>query len=177
VWRLLLDAETGKPNASTAETPSTEQLRWLHRTIAKVTEDIESLRFNTAIAALMELTNAAYKWEAVPNTVAEHLILLLAPFAPHFAEELWARLGHGDSLAYAPWPTLDERYLKADTLEIAVQVNGKVRGRLTIPAAANEAQVLELARNDENVSRHLSGKSLRRAIYVPGRIINFVIGN
>ena len=178
VWRLLTESSQGSARIAVVDTsPDEEQLRLLHRTTVKVTDDIEALRFNTAIAALMEFTNAANKWSALPRAAAERLTLLLAPFAPHLAEELWARLGHAESLAYAPWPAVEERYLTADMLEIAVQVNGKMRGRLTVPADASEEAVLELARSDENVCRYLDGKTPKRSIYVRGRIVNFVIGS
>ncbi|HEU4617736.1 MAG TPA: class I tRNA ligase family protein, partial [Gammaproteobacteria bacterium] len=156
--------------------PTREQLRLLHHTIAKVTDDIEALRLNTAIAALMELTNAAYKWERVPVAVAEPFVLLLSPLAPHLAEELWALLGHERSLAYEPWPAADPALLQAETLEIPVQVNGKVRGKVVVPADADQASVVRAAREDANVQRHLEGKEIRRAVYVPGRILNFVVG-
>ena len=156
--------------------PTREHLRVLYQTIAKVIDDIEGLRFNTAISALMEFTNAAYKWPSVPRAAAEQFVLLLAPLAPHIAEELWQRLGHGESLAYAPWPAADPQFLKADVLEIPVQVNGKVRGKINVPAEAGEAEVLALARADDNVGKHLAGQAEKRAIYVRGRIVNFVTG-
>jgi leucyl-tRNA synthetase len=157
--------------------PTREQLRTLHQTIAKVTEDIEALRFNTAISALMEFTNAANKWEALPRAVAEKFVLLLAPLAPHLAEELWQRLGHAQSLATHAWPQADAAHLRADVLEIPVQVNGKVRAKIQVPAEAGEAEVIDLARADHNVGRHLEGQTVKRAIYVRGRIVNFVIGS
>jgi leucyl-tRNA synthetase len=174
-WRLIVGDEGGKEVANVEATP--DQLRVLHQTIAKVTEDFEALRFNTAIAALMELVNAAYKWPSVPRSIAEPFVLLLAPLAPHIAEELWQRLGHAETLAYERWPVADPKYLRADVIEIPVQVNGKVRGKITVPADAGEHQVIEIARGDNNVSRHLAGQSVKRAIYVPGRILNFVIGS
>jgi leucyl-tRNA synthetase len=176
VWRLLIDND-GNSRALELTEPSEEQLRLLHQTIAKVTNDFESMRFNTAIAALMEFTNAANKWQSMPRSAADKLILLLSPMAPHIAEELWARLGHAESLAYEPWPDFDAAYLVSDTVELAVQINGKVRGRISVAADASEEQVLAAAKSDANVARHLEGKPLRRAIYVPGRIVNFVIAN
>jgi leucyl-tRNA synthetase len=177
-WRLLMAPDNAALNDAVIDmVPSTEQNRLLHQTIAKVTEDLEGMRFNTAIAALMEFTNAANKWPQVPLSVAERFVLLLAPMAPHVAEELWLRLGHTDTLAYADWPTLDPAYLVSDTIELAVQINGKVRGRIVVPAAADEATVLELARADDNVKRHLAANEIRRAIYVPGRIVNFVVAS
>ncbi len=178
VWRLVAAEDGGGLNETVQDSPpSTEQLRSLHRTIAKVTEDIESLHFNTAIAALMEFANAATKWPVLPRAVVEPIVLILAPLAPHIAEELWERLGHEDSLAYAAWPEFDAELLKTETIVIPVQVNGKIRGRIEIPADATEDLVLELAREDGNVSRYLRGKRVTRAIYVPERIVNFVIGN
>jgi leucyl-tRNA synthetase len=156
--------------------PTRDQARALHQTIAKVTEDFEAMRFNTAISALMELVNAAYKWPSVPRSLAESFVLLLAPLAPHLAEELWQRLGHAESLAYAAWPTADPANLRADVLEIPVQVNGKVRGKIQVPAEAGESEVIDIARADQNVGRHLAGQTVKRAIYVRGRIVNFVVG-
>ena len=123
----------------------------------------------------MELTNAAYKWPQLPRSAAEAFVLLLAPLAPHLAEELWQRLGATESLAYHPWPVADPNLLKSDVLEIPVQVNGKVRGKIQVPADAGEAQVIDIARADQNVGRHLAGQTVKRAIYVRGRILNFVI--
>ena len=175
VWRLVTGGGDGPKLV--ADAPSLEQSKLLHQTIAKVTDDIEALRFNTAIAALMEFTNAANKWATLPTDVAEKLTLLLAPLAPHLSEELWSLLGHEQSLAYESWPVAEAALLTEQTLQIAVQVNGKMRSRIEIPADADEQQVLELARRDGNVSRHLEGKPLRRAIYVPGRIVNFVVAS
>ncbi|HZF30861.1 MAG TPA: leucine--tRNA ligase [Gammaproteobacteria bacterium] len=178
-WRLIAggDDEAGSnaPSVADAE-PTREQSRVLHQTIAKVTEDIEALRFNTAISALMEFTNAAYKWPSVPRAAADAFVLLLAPLAPHIAEELWQRLGHSESLAYHAWPAVDPAFLKADVLEIPVQVNGKVRGKIQVPSEAGEAEVLALARADDNVGKHLAGQTEKRALYVRGRIVNFVTG-
>ena len=177
-WRLVAGASTddggGTPPLADVEL-TRDQARVLHQTIAKVTEDIEALRFNTAISTLMEFTNAAYKWDGVPRAAAEAFVLLLAPLAPHISEELWQRLGHNESLAYHAWPVADATLLKADVLEIPVQVNGKMRGKIQVPAEAAEAEVIEIAKADENVGRHLAGQSVKRAIYVRGRIVNFVV--
>jgi len=178
-WRLFMSGdEWDAPMRAEVvnSEPSTEQLKLLHRTIAKVTGEIEALRFNTAIASLMEFTNAANKWPTIPRAVADSFVLLLAPLAPHVAEELWQRLGHAESLAYAPWPVHDAKYLVDDRITVAVQVNGKVRGTIEIAADADEAAVLEVARADAGVSKHLAGATVRKAIYVRGRIVNFVVG-
>jgi leucyl-tRNA synthetase len=179
VWRLIAGAEAdegGNAPALSATEPTRDQQRVVHQTIAKVTEDIEAMRFNTAISALMELTNAAYKWPQMPRAAAETLVLLLAPLAPHLAEELWQRLGAKETLAYHAWPVADPALLKADVLEIPVQVNGKVRGKIAVPAEAQEAEVIEIAKQDQNVGKHLAGQTVKRAIYVRGRIVNFVVG-
>jgi leucyl-tRNA synthetase len=179
VWRLLTDPQNDgalHPAIQDSE-PTEEQLRALHQIIAKVTTDIEELKFNTAIAALMEFTNTANKWEVLPRNLVQQFVLVLAPLAPHIAEELWERLGNTESIAYAPWPCADQRFLLSDTIEVAVQINGKTRSRISIPTNAAEEQVFVIARNDDNVARHLADKKLKRSIYVPGRIVNFVVTN
>ncbi|PSQ80425.1 MAG: leucine--tRNA ligase [Bacteroidetes bacterium QS_8_68_15] len=181
VWRLIAAEDEGGEGRGRSETitdaePSQEQLRALHQAIAKVSDDIEGLRFNTAIAALMEFVNEARGWEAMPKAVAEDFVLLLSPFAPHLSEELWARLGHDETLAYEPWPELVEAHLQEETVEMAVQVNGTVRGTVEVATDAEEDAVLEQARAEENVKRHLDGQTVQREIYVPGRIVNFVVG-
>ncbi|MCB9176034.1 MAG: leucine--tRNA ligase [Caldilineae bacterium] len=173
VWRNFVDDRTGASRLS--DTPAPEDLkRLLHRTIQRVTEDMEGLRFNTAIAALIELNNALVPREDLPRELAEPLTLMLAPLAPHLAEELWQRLGHSGSLAYAPWPACDPAWLVEDTLELALQVMGKVRGHLIVPADADAEAIEALALADAEVQRHLAGKTLRKVIVVPGRLVNIV---
>jgi leucyl-tRNA synthetase len=177
VWRLYIDERSGAPvSALTDAEPDAEQWRAIHGLIRKVTEDIEAMRFNTAIAAMMEFLNTATRWEQQPRAVAERLVLLLSPFAPHLAEELWSRLGHPGSLAYEPWPAWDPERLKEDHLEIPVQVNGKHRGTIRVPAGATQEAILAAARADPVVARHLEGKTLRKEIYVAGRLVSLVIG-
>ncbi len=177
VWRFVIDEETDLLDGRVADVePDAAQLKALHATIKKVGEDIEGMRYNTAIAAMMEFLNEAYKWEARPRAVIEPLVLMLSPFAPHLAEELWSRLGHANTLAYEPWPAYDEAFLVEDQIEVAVQVNGKIRGRIVIPRSADQAAVLEIARADEAVKSHLDGKAIRKEVYVPGRLVNFVVG-
>ena len=177
-WRLVAgsDADDGGAPPLDDAAPTREQQRLLHQTIEKVTGDIEAMRFNTAISALIELTNAAYKWPSMPRSVAEPFVLLLSPLAPHLAEELWQRLGSNESLAYHAWPIADPALAKADVIEIPVQVNGKVRAKITVPVEAEEREVIEIAKADQNVGKHLAGQSVKRAIYVRGRIVNFVVG-
>jgi leucyl-tRNA synthetase len=168
-WRLATENEVADAE------PSKEQLRSLHTAIKKVTEDIDGLRFNTAIAAMMEFVNDANKWDTVPTSALEDFVLLLAPFAPHLGEELWQRLGHDESLTYATWPEYDEEVLKEDEIEIAVQVMGKLRGTVRVAADAPKEAVLDAARNEENVARYLAEGTVRKEIYVPGRLVNFVV--
>lgn len=177
VWRLIIDEETGQFSKAVQDVePTREQLHALHQTIRKVTDDIEGMRFNTAIAAMMEFVNSAYKWNSVPKAVLEPFVLVLSPFAPHLTEELWGRLGHGDSLAYAAWPETKEEYLQSDEVQIAVQVNGKMRATIQVPTEASKEEVLGAARANENVAKYLDGGMLRKEIYIPGRIVNFVVG-
>jgi leucyl-tRNA synthetase len=174
VWRFFAADEGLNARITDAE-PTADQLTELHLTIQKVTDDIEDLRFNTALSALMEFLNLAQKWPTCPKAIAETYVLLLSPFAPHIAEELWSRLGHAESLAYEPWPTVEQDLIVRQKTEVAVQVNGKMRGTVSVDADAQEDVVIDAARALDNVARHLEGKTLRRAIYVPGRIVNFVV--
>ena len=177
VWRLVVDEESGAlADRLTDADPAREQLRSLHWTIKKVTDDIEERAFNTAIAAMMEFVNAANKWDAVPRQIMEPFLVLLSPFAPHLSEELWARRGHDESLAHADWPEYQDRLLQREVVEIPVQVNGTVRDTIEIEADADEAAVIGAAKAADNVARHLDGKDIHREIYVPGRIVNFVTG-
>jgi leucyl-tRNA synthetase len=180
IWRVVVDEETGAVRTADDVEPAEETLRALHRAIAGVRDGMATLRFNIAIARITELTNhltQAYGADsAVPRSVVEPLVLLVAPLAPHIAEELWARLGHGQSLAWHPFPEADERWLVEDTVQVAVQVNGKVRAQVTVPADADAAALEAAARADEKVAAHLDGKTVRRVVAVPGRLVNFVLG-
>jgi len=167
VWRLVREAELDG-------TASEELKRCVHRAIKKVTEDLEALHYNTAIAALMTLTNEIRKHGPADRWVAETLVILVAPFAPHAAEELWEGLGHGTSVADARWPAYDEAMITVDSVEMAVQVNGKVRGRITVARDAEESTVLALA--DQAVRVHLDGKEIRKRVVVPGKLVSFVVG-
>jgi leucyl-tRNA synthetase len=176
-WRNLIgDEESGKV-AKIDDVPIPDALeRQTHRTIKKVGEDISGLRFNTAIAELIKLNNEMTGMVAIPRKLAETFTLLLAPFAPHIAEELWQRLGHADSLARAPWPAYDESKLAESTLELPVQVNGKVRDKITVPADAAEADILSAAESAERVRPWVEGKTVRKRLYVPKKLVNLVVG-
>jgi leucyl-tRNA synthetase len=146
--------------------------RLLHRTVDGVRRDLDALRVNTAIAKLIELTNAVTRLPATPREVAEPLVLMVAPFAPHLAEELWQRLGHGESLAYGPFPVADPALLVAESVTYPVQVNGKVRGRVEVPADAAEEDVRAAAL--AAVADQLAGREPRKVIVVPGRMVSVV---
>ncbi len=173
-WRLVVEAEGGISPRVQSQEQSQAFERQLHRTIKKVTEDIETLQFNTAISAMMELLNAAYKEPAIDRRSLEALVLLLSPFVPHFSEEIWSRLGHGETLAYEVWPEHDPELVQEERITISVQVNGRLRGTLSVSATAEKEAVLEQARGLRSVNRHLLGKTIRKEIFVPGRIVNFV---
>lgn len=175
VYRLVIN-EDGSLNERIQRdaTPSDDILRAAHKTTKRVTEDIETMHFNTAIAAMIEFVNDLYKEKQVSHEIAERLALLIAPFAPHLGEELWAVLGNDDSLTYAPWPQVDEDLLVAKQITIAVQVMGRTRGTIDIAPDMAEDEVIELAKNVENVARQLEGKSIIKTIYVPGRIVNLI---
>lgn len=147
----------------------------LHKTIAKVTEDIEHLHFNTAISAMMEFINMAQKKGELPQVEAEVFLKLLSPFAPHLAEYLWHDLGHEDSLGMQAWPNFDERLLNEETINLPVQVNGKLRDTIDVSADAEEAEVKKLALTSENVQKHIGGEEIKKVIFVKGRIINFIV--
>jgi leucyl-tRNA synthetase len=173
VWRNFVDADTDALLVSD-EAPTDDQMRMLHKTIERMTTDMERLSFNTSIAALIECLSEWLALDRIPRALAEPFVLMLAPLAPHMAEELWQRLGHTSSLAYEPWPVAEERWLVQDTIELVVQVNGKVRGSIQVPADADKDTIIAAAREDGNVARHLDGVTIRREIYVPGRLVNIV---
>ena len=173
-WRTMVDETTGELKIVDS-LPDEQTLKLLHRTIQRVTDDLERMSFNTAIAALIELNAVVSKSDEVPRSVADAMVLMLAPMAPHIAEELWHRLGHDATIAYEPWPQADPEMLREDTVTIGVQVNGKLRGSITIARDAEKDAVLEMARNEQNVSRYLESGTLRKEIYVPGKIVNLVV--
>ena len=179
VWRLIVDdaAEslTLHPGVTDAE-PDKETLRLLHRTIQRVTEDTENLRFNTAISAMMEFTNHLTKHDTRPRSVLEPFVLLLSPYAPHIAEELWRVLGHTSTLAYEPWPQFDPALTKADEIEVPVQLNGKVRTKLIVPAEIDDKALEAAALADPKVQEQLLGKTVKKVIVVPKKLVNLVIG-
>jgi leucyl-tRNA synthetase len=174
VWRLVVSEDTGAPIV-TEDPLDDDTQRLLHRTIAGTAEDYAALRNNTAAAKLIEYTNHLTKQSVTSRAALEPLVLMVAPLAPHLAEELWRRLGHDTSLAHGPFPIADERFLVEDTVEYPVQVNGKVRGRVTVPADAPADAVEAAALADEKVVAFLDGKTPKKVIVVAGRLVNVVV--
>jgi len=178
VWRLVIDEESDTLHPLVSdEAPDRDQLRLLHQTIKKVTQDIDEMAFNTAIAQMMIFVNEAYKWKTRPKSVLESFVLLLSPFAPHIAEELWQRLGHDQTLAYEPWPEYDEELIKENTVEIVLQINGKVRGTIQVSREeAGNREVLEKrALESETIQKRIAGKEIKKVIAVPNRLVNVVV--
>ena len=179
LWRSIIDETTGALRVSDVPLDE-ESLRRLHRTIAVVREDLESLRYNTAIARLIELTTHAAQITAargaLPRALAEPLVLMVAPLAPHIAEELWALMGHPESLAYAPFPVADPALAVEPSVRLPVQVNGKVRFTIEVPAGAGEEDIRLAVTGHADLGRATGGAAVQRIVVVPGRIANVVTG-
>ncbi len=180
VWRLSLEVAGAEETAPEDEKSRRDLLGVIHRTIKRVTRDIERFHFNTAVSALMELTTALMNYKEKHGVTAtvregvEKLLLLLAPIAPHITEELWERLGKPYSIHRQPWPEWDEELAKEEIITLVVQVDGKVRDRLQVPADISEEEAKKLALESSRVKRHTEGKEIKRVIYVPGRLVNVV---
>jgi leucyl-tRNA synthetase len=178
VWRLAIDDRADEMKLAAAVkdlAPDAETLRQLHRTIQTVTEELEGLRFNTAIAAMMEFTNHLTRLETRPKSVLNTFILLLSPFAPHIAEELWQALGHKETLAYEPWPAFDAALTRAEEVEVPVQLNGKLKHRLMVAPDIGADALEKTALADEKVKGLLEGKTVAKVIVVPGKLVNIVV--
>lgn len=176
-WRLVVDPETdGLSTRIVDSAPADPALeRALHMALKKITEGVEDLRFNTAVSEMMVFVNLATPKRQISREIMDTFVRMLSPFAPHVCEELWRRLGHDETLAYAPWPAFDEGKLVTQTVNIAVQVNGKVRAQLSLPADVSKDDALAQARANQKVAGYLSKGTIRREIYVPKRLINFVV--
>jgi leucyl-tRNA synthetase len=159
----------------TGNTLDAETTKLMHRTVKKVGADFDGMHFNTAISALMIYSNHLASLSEPPREAFERLLLCLAPLAPHLAEELWQGLGHTTSITSAAWPEYDEAACVDDTVEVPVQVNGKVRGRVVLPTSATEAEARKAALEDRNVQAALEGKALVKLVYVSRRVLNLVV--
>ena len=146
-----------------------------HQTVKKVTDDFETLAFNTAIAQMMIFVNAVYKNGTCPREYAEGLIKMLSCISPHIGEEIWSIMGHDDTIAFEKWPTYDEAQLVEDTVEIVVQVNGKIKTKLNIAKDEDKESVLAKAKADENVAKVIEGKNVVKEIVVPNKLVNIVV--
>ncbi|MGN7380447.1 leucyl-tRNA synthetase [Chlamydia abortus] len=179
VWRLFIQ-EDGSLNAKITKEDSKIDdsfRRTWHKTIKKVTEDYEALRFNTAISQLMIFVNEAYKADSLPWEAMENFVQMLSPIAPHIAEELWEKLGHTDtSITYVPWPVYDEKWTVENEVEIVVQINGKIVDRLSVPNNLDQQGMQEAALGSDKVKEAMAGKSVRKVIAVPGKLVNIVVG-
>ncbi len=201
VWRLFIDEKSetefeqsvtvdpGRENellesivlsaAITKDPPTDKQLKALHACIKKATEDLDGLRFNTAISALMVFVNEATGWETKPEVILRDFLILLQPFAPHLAEELWAKLASRSSqkplpLSYAAWPAFDPALLVEETVEVPVQVNGKLRDVIKAPAGASVEELERLAKASEKVQAFIDGKTVKKVIVLKGKLVNIV---
>jgi len=173
---------SGEANPAVSQKAERELSRITHQTIRRVTDDLERLRFNTMIAALMEFTNYLAKAKEVGSVTepawkgaVDILLLLLAPTAPHLAEELWQRTGHDYSIHNQSWPKWDEALAREEEITLVIQVNGKLRDRITVPASITEAEARQIALGQERVKPYLEGKETIKIIYVPGRLVNLVV--
>src|SRR5690606_22051445 len=169
-WRMIIDERaetlTLAPAVQRVEmTP--EQTRVLHRTIKAVTHDTESLNYNTAIARMMEFVNFFTKQSVRPHHAMEQFVLLISPYAPHFAEQLWLALGHSDTLAYEAWPEYDEALTIEESVEVPVQINGKLRTRITVARGSANDDLLAAARSDPRIAELLTGKVIRKTVVIP----------
>jgi leucyl-tRNA synthetase len=172
VWRLFCD-EGGQLIVDDSE-PDSRLVKALHQTIKKVGDDTETLNFNTAIAQMMIFVNEVTAQEARPRRLLEPFALVLAPYAPHLAEELWEKLGHKQTLAYEPWPKYDAALLREDTVTIVLQVNGKLRDRIEVPVQSSREELERLARENARVKEQIAGKAVQKVVVVPGKLVNIV---
>ncbi|MFS0780493.1 leucine--tRNA ligase [Bacillus sp. 1P06AnD] len=174
VWRLLVEEDGSITSKIVGHDNSGKLEKIYHQTVKKVTEDFEGLRFNTAISQLMMFINDAYKAEELPKAYVEGFVKMLSPICPHIAEELWSKLGHEESITYQTWPAYDEAKLVDDEVEIVIQINGKVKTKLMVPADASREKLEEIAMDDDSIKEQIDGKTVRKVIAVPGKLVNIV---
>ncbi len=175
VWRLIVDENGGIAGTANRSTSVPAIATALAKTIQKVTEDTENYRLNTALSAMMEFINLAYKEDGLTRQQAQDFVILLAPYAPHICEELWERLGHKDTITYASWPSFDPKLVVEDTCTMSVMINGKMRGTISVAKAADKAACIATAKQQEFVQRNIAGKVIKKEIVVPGKVVNFVL--
>ncbi|MFZ1977990.1 MAG: leucine--tRNA ligase [Bacteroidota bacterium] len=175
VWRLFVDENKHLDASITDVEPTEGYERLYHQTVRKIGDDIENMRFNTAISQMMIFVNETMKLEKRPRKILNNFIVLLAPFAPHIAEELWSILGHTESLAYEPWPVFDAAKCAESNIEVVVQVNGKMRSKLNVPVDTPASELGKKALDDVNIKRHTDGKKIIKKIIIPNKLVNIVV--
>jgi leucyl-tRNA synthetase len=175
VWRLFLNEEGTLDTSIQDVTPTIEYERLYHQTVKKVGDDIDGLRFNTAISQMMIFVNETMKLEVRPRKLLENFVLLLSPFAPHLAEELWEKLGHPKSTAYEPWPVYDEAKCAESRVEVVLQINGKIRSKVTVAKNTSDVELERLALDDANIKRYTDGKRIIKRIIIQNKLVNIVI--
>lgn len=173
IWRLFVN-EDGTLSSKIGGEPGGSLEKIYHQTVKKVTEDFEGMRNNTAISQMMVFINEGYKADSIPKEFVEGFLIMISPITPHLAEELWEKLGHTESIAYVAWPTYDESKLTDDTVEIAVQINGKVRAKIEVAKDISKEDLEKVALEDEQVKQWIEGKELKKVIAIPGRLVNIV---
>lgn len=173
VWRMYLNDDNSTSDMLIADNDGKLD-KVYNQTVKKVTDDIEKMRFNTAISQMMVFVNEVYKNKTLPKRYAEGFIKLLSPITPHMAEEIWQQLGHKDTIAYAEWPTYDESKLKDDQTELVVQINGKVRAHITVAVGTSKDDIEKIALADDNIKNNLQNKTVRKVIVIPNKIVNIV---
>jgi len=177
VWRMFTDQD-GKLSANLEDRePTAQELKILHKAIKKVTEDTEGMRFNTAISAMMIFSNEMGEILKRSKKAMTQFLIILAPYAPHLAEELWQKLGNQNTLAYEPWPKWDESILKEDSVELGVLVGGKVKAKIIVAVGESEENIRKTALENSEVQKAISGKTIKQVIIVPGRIVNIVLAS
>jgi leucyl-tRNA synthetase len=175
-WRLFINDETGELNEAVQAAEADEAtLRILHQTIKKVGSDIETFSFNTAISQMMIFVNHMTRQKVRSKAVLEPFVLVLAPFSPHIGEELWQRLGHTDTLAYTPWPAYDEALLQEKEIELAIQIRGKIKDKIVVPADTSEQDIQAKALASEKVQAALKGQTPKKIIVIKSRLVNIVV--
>ena len=173
IWRLFVN-EDGTLSSKIGGEPGGALEKVYHQTVKKVTEDFEGMRNNTAISQLMVFINEGYKVDSIPKEFVEGFMIMISPITPHLAEEIWEKLGHTESISYVAWPTYDESKLFDDTVEVAVQINGKVRTKINVAKDITKEDLEKVALEDENVKQWIDGKELKKVIAIPGRLVNIV---
>jgi leucyl-tRNA synthetase len=174
VWRLLIEEDGSLTSKIVDHDDSGKLEKVYHQTVKKVTENYEELKFNTAISQLMVFINEAYKAETLPKPYIEGFVKLLSPVAPHICEELWEKLGHTETIAYETWPAYDEAKLVDNEVEIVIQINGKVKAKVMVPTDITKEQLQEIAMEDDTIKKQIGGKTVRKVIAVPGKLVNIV---